>query len=131
PGSRMYRTGDLARRRPDGELEFIGRVDDQVKIRGFRVELGEVEAALRAEEGVTEAVVVVRTDVGDDKRLVGYVVPDNRRRLTPSLVRDHLRETLPDYMVPVAIVALEALPFTPSGKIDRQALPAPQLGPST
>jgi amino acid adenylation domain-containing protein len=120
PGTRLYRTGDLVRRRPDGSIEFLGRLDHQVKIRGFRVEPGEIEAALLALPGVREAVVVVR-DEGGDRRLVAYATGD----ATAEALRHFLREQLPDYMVPAAFVVLDALPLNPNGKVDRKALPAP------
>lgn len=125
PVERAYRTGDLARYRSDGALEFLGRTDHQVKIRGFRVELGEIEAALAGHEDVQDVVVVVREDRPDDKRLVAYVVP---RSDTPGLtdrLRSRLRDRLPGYMVPPHFVLLAALPQTPSGKVDRAALPSP------
>ncbi|HEX7184605.1 MAG TPA: amino acid adenylation domain-containing protein [Thermoanaerobaculia bacterium] len=124
PGARLYRSGDLARRLPDGELEYLGRIDHQVKIRGFRIELGEIEAALSAHPGVREAVVVAREDGPAGKRLVAYVVPEGSA--LPAELRSWLRERLPDYMTPSSLVALESLPLTPSGKVDRGALPAPE-----
>ncbi|MFC4853765.1 amino acid adenylation domain-containing protein [Actinophytocola glycyrrhizae] len=119
PGDRMYRTGDLVRRRPDGNLDFLGRTDDQVKIRGYRVELGEIEAALNDHPEVTQAAVVA-VDHGATKRLLAYVV--GRADL-----RDHLKRLLPDYMVPAAITAVDHLPLTVNGKLDVKALPAPDL----
>ncbi|MGN9763525.1 amino acid adenylation domain-containing protein, partial [Streptomyces sp. SD31] len=121
-GSRLYRTGDLARRLPDGTFECLGRIDSQVKVRGYRIELGEIESRLREHPAVTDAVVVAREDQAGDKTLVAYVVgePD-----TASL-REHLRQALPDYMVPAAYVRLEAIPLTNSGKVDHRALPAPE-----
>ncbi|MFF8831197.1 amino acid adenylation domain-containing protein [Streptomyces sp. NPDC015131] len=127
PGGRMYRTGDLVRRRPDGLVEFLGRADDQVKIRGFRIEPGEIETALTAREGVGAAAVVVREDVPGVPRLVAYVTGT----ADPAQLRRDLAAELPAYMVPAAVVALDALPTNVNGKLDRAALPAPALGTGT
>ncbi|WP_377272874.1 amino acid adenylation domain-containing protein [Peterkaempfera sp. SMS 1(5)a] len=116
----LYRTGDAARRLPDGTVEFLGRLDNQVKLRGLRIELGEIEAALRDKAGAREAAVVV----SEDKRLVAYLVDGPAEA---AQARDAIRGTLPDYMVPSHFVALDALPLTPSGKLDRKALPAPEV----
>ncbi|RKT12301.1 amino acid adenylation domain-containing protein [Streptomyces sp. 1114.5] len=125
PGERMYRTGDLARWRADGDLEFLGRSDDQVKIRGVRVEPGEAEAALRADPTVGDVVVLAREDVPGQRRLVAYVTPaEPGRPVDPAALRHRAGERLPEYLVPV-VVAIDALPLTVNGKVDRQALPAP------
>ncbi|KYF66721.1 non-ribosomal peptide synthetase [Sorangium cellulosum] len=126
PGARMYRTGDLGRRLADGTLEFSGRRDHQVKIRGFRIELGEIEARLAQHPEVREAVVAVREERASGKRLVAYVVGEDGAAPAPERLREFLKETLPDYMVPPVFVALPALPLTPNGKVDRKALPAPE-----
>src|SRR6185436_3771937 len=126
PGARLYKTGDLARYRADGNLEFLGRFDHQVKIRGFRIELGEIEAALAAHTAIREAVVVARAENSGDHRLVAYLVAAEAAPETAEL-RDFLQQTLPDYMLPSAFVFLPELPLTPSGKLDRRALPKPEL----
>lgn len=127
PGSRarLYRTGDLARYRADGQIEFLGRLDDQVKIRGYRVEPGEVSAALGQHPGMAESVVVAREDGTGGKFLAAYVVARPGRALSSHELRSFLKGKVPDYMVPSAFVALESLPLTPSGKVDRRALPDP------
>ncbi len=119
-GARLYRTGDLAAWRPDGSLDFLGRIDDQVKVRGHRIELGEIEAVFGAHPGVRQAVVVVR-----EERLIGYFTPQDGRPATPEALRDRLARTLPEYMVPSAFVRLDEIPLTPNGKVDKRALPAP------
>jgi amino acid adenylation domain-containing protein len=129
PGGRLYRTGDRARLRPDGELEFLGRLDHQVKLRGFRIELGEVEEALRRAPGVGEAVAAVAagdadTEIGDG-RLVAYVLPAPGAAFEPAALRRHLEERLPPHLVPQRFVRLDELPRRPNGKIDRRALPEP------
>ncbi|HEY3464834.1 MAG TPA: amino acid adenylation domain-containing protein, partial [Amycolatopsis sp.] len=119
PGERMYRTGDLVRWRPDGQLEYLGRTDDQVKVRGFRIEPGEIETALTRHDDVTQALVVVL-----DERLVAYTTPATA---DPARLREFLARSLPEYMVPAAIVPLEGFPVTPNGKLDKAALPAPEF----
>ena len=126
PGARLYKTGDLVRCCPDGNIEFLGRIDHQVKIRGFRIELGEIESVLGRHGSVREVVVMVREDVPGDKRLVAYIIPEGEQTPSVSVLRQYLKEKLPEYMVPNAFVMLEKLPLTPSGKVDRRALPAPE-----
>jgi amino acid adenylation domain-containing protein len=127
-GKRMYRTGDLAKWTADGRLAFAGRADDQVQIRGFRVEPGEVEAALAKCPGVARAVAVVREDQPGVRQLVGYVVPGPGAVVDPAAARRQVADWLPEYMVPAAVVVLETLPVTPSGKLDKAGLPAPEFG---
>lgn len=121
-GGRLYKTGDLARYRPDGNIEFLGRIDHQVKIRGFRIELGEIEARLMAHPAVDEAVVLVREDQPGNRQLIAYVVGIGT---TVDGLRAHLKASLPDHMLPGAFVFLARMPLTANGKIDRKALPAP------
>ena len=125
PNARMYKTGDLARWLPDGNIEFLGRNDFQVKIRGFRIELGEIEARLATHPAIKEVTVMAREDVAGDKRLVAYYT--SKAEITVEEMRSHLIATLPEYMVPALYVRLEAMPLTPNGKLDRKALPDPEI----
>jgi amino acid adenylation domain-containing protein len=125
PGARLYRTGDNARYRPDGQIEYLGRADQQVKIRGFRIELGEIEAALRAHPAVAEAAVTAREHAGE-RRLVAYIVPQPGHT-APGEWRSFLQRTLPDPMIPAVLMVLAAMPRTANGKIERKALPEPEL----
>ncbi len=129
PGERLYRTGDLVSYLLDGRIEFIGRQDFQVKVRGFRVELGEIEAALAASPEVRDSVVLARDDMGEDKRVVAYVVPTDPDAATPEALKGLLAAHLPDHMVPSVVVLLDELPVLASGKIDRGALPVPSARP--
>ena len=126
PGMRMYRTGDLVRWGADGQLQYLGRADEQVKIRGHRVELGEVRAALSETDGVDQAVVIAREDRPGDRRLVAYVTETATGTTDPAAMRAALADRLPGHMVPAAVVVLEAIPLTVSGKLDARALPAPE-----
>ncbi|MEU8924845.1 amino acid adenylation domain-containing protein [Kitasatospora sp. NPDC048545] len=127
PGTRMYRTGDLARRRPDGAVEYLGRVDGQVKVRGYRIELGEIETRLGEHPAVTACAVAVREDRAGAVRLVAYAVPNpSAQPPTAAALRAHLRGHLPEFMVPTAYVLLGSLPVSVNGKLDRRALPEPQ-----
>jgi amino acid adenylation domain-containing protein len=129
PG-RIYRTGDLARWRADGALDCLGRLDDQVKVRGHRIELGEVETALTSHPGIAAAVAVAREERPGERRLVAYLIPASPEAGAPAPadLREHLRGTLPEYMVPSAFVTLDAFPLTANGKVDRRALPEPEAG---
>lgn len=124
--ARLYKTGDLARYLPDGSVEFLGRTDTQVKIRGYRIELGEIEAIIRQYTAVRETVVLAREDEPGNQRLVAYVVPQQRAASITGELRSFLKEHLPEYMLPTSFVALDALPLTANGKVDRKALPAPE-----
>ncbi|RAL26258.1 amino acid adenylation domain-containing protein [Thermoflavimicrobium daqui] len=127
PNAKMYKTGDLVRWNENGVLEFIGRIDHQVKVRGFRIELGEIETILNQHERVQEAVVMVRDDHTGHKQLVAYLVLETKDILESSRWREYLQTKLPDYMIPSHFVILDAFPQTPNGKIDRKALPAPEM----
>jgi len=128
PNARLYKTGDLARYLPDGNIEFMGRIDRQVKIRGFRIELGEIETILGNYPNVREVVVLAREDQPGERRLVAYIVTDQKSTPTSAYI-SFLSEHLPEYMIPSAFVMLDALPLTPNGKVDRQALPYPEVRP--
>ncbi len=123
--TRLYKTGDLCRYLPEGNIEFLGRMDHQVKIRGFRIEMGEIETVLSGHESVGQCVVVAREDRPGEKRLVGYVVARSGTGCSTGELREYLGQRLPEYMVPSAVVVMESLPLTVSGKVDRRALPAP------
>jgi len=139
PGASLYRTGDLVRWLPDGTIEFIGRTDDQVKVRGFRIELGEIENALEGVSGVKDRVVMARSDGPGEKQLVCYLVPEEHRTVSDPQaqeklitgLRAHLRERLPEHMVPAAFVILDHFPLNPNGKVDKKALPIPQFRTQT
>ena len=128
PGERLYKTGDRARYRPDGVIEYLGRLDHQVKVRGFRIETGEIEAALSTHSGVGEAVVIAREDFSGDKQMVAYIVPKNSPPPQEDEMRNHVKGSLPDFMIPSAFVFLESFPLTRNGKLDRKALPPPARG---
>jgi amino acid adenylation domain-containing protein len=139
PGAKLYRTGDLVRWLPDGTIEFIGRTDDQVKVRGFRIELGEIEHALEGVAGVKDRVVMARSDGPGEKQLVCYLVPEEHRTVSDpqaqekllTALRAHLRERLPEHMVPAIFVILDRFPLNPNGKVDKKALPIPQYRTQT
>ncbi len=126
PDARLYKTGDLVRYRPDGRIDFVGRVDQQVKIRGYRIELSEIEVVLSSHPAVREAVVVAQEDGSGDKRLVAYVTFHKGIHATVAELQRHMQQRLPAYMVPSMIMFLEEMPTTANGKADRRALPAPE-----
>lgn len=125
-GDRLYKTGDLVRYLPDRNIEFIGRIDNQVKVRGFRIELREIEFVLNTHPQIQQAIVIAREDLPGDKRLIAYAIASDKS-LTSSQLRQFLKQKLPEYMVPSALVLLETLPITPNGKVDRQRLPEPDF----
>ena len=126
-GKKLYRTGDLAKYNKNGDLEFLGRADHQVKLRGFRIELEEIEAKLLKHSGIKEAVVIVREDKPGIQRLTSYLVPDSKDVINVNDLKNYLRKSLPEYMVPADFVTLDELPMTPNGKVDRNSLPAPEI----
>jgi amino acid adenylation domain-containing protein len=126
-GGRLYKTGDLARYSLDGNLEYLGRLDNQVKLRGFRIELGEIESVIRQHEAVQDAIVIVSEDAPGDQRLVAYIIQAQEKARPTAELRTYLQQKLPEYMVPSALVAIDSFPLTPSGKVDRRALPTPNL----
>jgi acyl carrier protein len=123
--SRLYRTGDLVRYRPNGQIEFLGRMDHQVKVRGFRIELGEIETLLEQHPAITHSVVIVREDTPGDQRLVAYNVGEETAVSSPTELHNSLQQNLPHYMIPNRFIWLDTLPLTPNGKVNRRALPAP------
>jgi len=129
---RLYRTGDLGRYLSDGNIEFLGRIDDQVKIRGYRIELGEIESVLSGYKGVHQVTVAAREDGSGNKRLVAYVVREEGGEGSEAefvtVLKTYSANSLPEYMIPSQFVFLEALPLTPSGKVDRKSLPEPEVG---
>ena len=125
PGERLYRTGDLVRFLPDGQVDFLGRVDHQIKIRGYRIEPDEIISVLNGHPAVQTSLVLAREDTPGDKRLVAYVVLNQGMSASTNALQEWLAERLPDYMIPAGVRALDALPVTANGKVDRAALPAP------
>ncbi|MBI3550181.1 MAG: amino acid adenylation domain-containing protein [Elusimicrobia bacterium] len=127
PGSRIYKTGDVAQYLPDGTIDFMGRIDHQVKIRGFRIEIGEIETALGRHPLIQQQTVIARDDGSGEKRLVAYLVGKQQPAPSTSELREFLKQTLPEYMVPASFMFLDAMPLTPNGKVDRRALPEPSM----
>jgi amino acid adenylation domain-containing protein len=125
-GQRLYRTGDLARYLPDGNIEFLGRVDQQVKLRGYRIELGEIDAALLEHQAVNDCIAVICTQSSGEQMLVAYIVPEEKDAFPVSDVRRHLKEQLPEYMVPKVLMTIDKLPLNVNGKVDRRQLPSPE-----
>ena len=121
-GARMYRTGDLVKWRKDGVLEYISRADHQIKIRGFRIELAEIETVLQRHENIQQAVVMVKEDRPNDKRIIAYIVAEEKEMIHLSEIRSYVSESLANYMVPSAFVVLEELPLTPNGKVDKKEI---------
>jgi amino acid adenylation domain-containing protein/FkbH-like protein len=128
PGARLYKTGDLCRWLADGVVEYLGRLDFQIKIRGLRVELGEIEALLSQHKSVQHCVVLAREDVPGEKRLVAYIIANPGEPVSSDNLRQHLKQSVPEYMIPAAFVSLNKLPLSPNGKVDRKALPPPERG---
>jgi len=129
-GARLYRSGDLGRILPDGDLEYLGRMDHQIKIRGFRIETGEIESVLTRHPAVRECVVVPRENSSGEKQLVAYLICRAKEKVTPTLLRQLLRKSVPEYMVPAAFIFIEQLPLTTNGKLDVSALPSPEAMPA-
>lgn len=126
-GQRMYRTGDLGRWLPDGNLEFLGRIDQQVKVRGFRIEPGEIELKMQAFAGIEKAIVIMRVHPEGDQQLIGYYVGQDGKAVELAALRNHLAQSLPRYMMPNVFMRIDAVPLTPNGKLDRKALPVPDV----
>jgi thioesterase domain-containing protein len=126
-GKRLYKTGDLARYLQDGSLDFLGREDDQVKVHGYRIELSEIELAVEGHPQIKESVVVIKTDDTGESSLIGYYVPEDQRAIDPTTVREFLKDSIPQFMVPSIFISMERIPLLPSGKVDRLALPKPEI----
>jgi len=126
PGTKLYKTGDLVKYRYDGNIDFLGRIDQQVKVRGFRIELGEIENVINNHPEIRESVVIAQDGDHQEKRLVGYIVPEASQAISINELKLYMRQTLPEYMIPSLFVVMDAFPLSPSGKVDRHALPAPE-----